>query len=135
MQQLIINYYKIIIIIIPQGSVLGPWLFNTFINNLSNVIKHSKYLLFAKDVKIFHAINSVDDCILLQSDIKCTQGWCPGNLMKLNSSKTRVIAFTKKTYVLHYTYKLLDSSITHRDTNKDLWVKLDSKLYFHVHVD
>jgi len=51
--------------------------------------------------------------------------------MKLNSSKTKVIAFTKKTDVLHYTYKLLDSSITH----KDLWVKPDSKLYFQVHVD
>ena len=45
--------------------------------------------------------------------------------MKLNSSKTKVIAFTKKTDVLYYTYKLLDSSITH----KDFWVKLDSKLY------
>jgi hypothetical protein len=55
--------------------------------------------------------------------------------MKLNSSKTRVIAFTKKTDVLHYIYKLLDSPITHRDTIKDLWVKLNSKLYFHVHVD
>lgn len=113
---------------------MGPWLFNTTINNLCNVIKYSKYLLFAKDVKIFHAINSVDDCILPQSDIECIKSWCPANLLKLNNSKTRVTAFIKKTDVLHYTYKLLDSSITHRDTINDLWVKLDSKLYFHVHL-
>jgi hypothetical protein len=110
-------------------------LFNIFINDLCNVIRHSKCLLFADDIKILRAINSVDDCILLQSDIEHIQGLCTANLMKLTITKTRVIAFTRKTNVLYYTYKICDSSITRTDTIKDLGVQLDSKLHFHGHVD
>jgi hypothetical protein len=36
----------------PQGFVLGPLPFNVFVSGLCNVIKHSRYLLFADDIKI-----------------------------------------------------------------------------------
>jgi hypothetical protein len=64
---------------------------NTFINNLFNVIKDSKYIIFADYVKVICAVNSVDDCFLLQSDIGHTQGWCSVNFMKLNNSNSGVI--------------------------------------------
>jgi hypothetical protein len=38
---------------VPQGSILGPLLFNIFINHLCAVIEYSNFLLFADDVKIF----------------------------------------------------------------------------------
>jgi hypothetical protein len=84
---------------VTQGSVLGPLLFNIFLNDPCNVIKRSKYLPFADDVKIFRATNSVDDCILPQSDIERTHGQCAANFMKQIISKTTVIAFTRKTDV------------------------------------
>jgi hypothetical protein len=58
---------------VPQGSVLGPLLFNIFINDLCNAINHSRYLLLADDIKIFRAIRSPYDCSLLQSDIDSVQ--------------------------------------------------------------
>jgi hypothetical protein len=36
---------------VPQGSVLGPLLFNIFINNLCTAIEYSNFLLFADDLK------------------------------------------------------------------------------------
>jgi hypothetical protein len=51
--------------------------------------------------------------------------------MKLNISKTRDIALTRKTSVLYYIYKICDSSVTRTDTIKDLGVQL----HFHAHVD
>jgi hypothetical protein len=46
----------------------------------------------------------------------------------------RAIAFTPKTNVLYYTYKLWDSSVTRTDTIKDLGIQLDSILHFRAHV-
>jgi len=63
---------------------------------------------------IFCVINSTDDCILLQTDTEHIKGWCTANFIKLNSTTTVVIIFTRKTNVLYY--KLWDSSNTRTDT-------------------
>jgi hypothetical protein len=54
---------------VPQGSVLGPLLFNIFINDLCGVVKYSNCLLFADEIKIFPEIKSPHDSFLLHSDI------------------------------------------------------------------
>jgi hypothetical protein len=72
-------------------------LFNIFINDLCDVINHSNYLLFADDLKVYRAINSSNDRLLLLSDIDCVRAWCSANFMKPNFSKIRVISFTRKT--------------------------------------
>jgi hypothetical protein len=46
---------------VSQGSVLGPLLFNIYIDDTCNVITHSRFLLFSDDTKILHAIKSFDD--------------------------------------------------------------------------
>jgi hypothetical protein len=120
---------------VPQGSVLGPLLFNIFIDDLCNVINYSRYLLFADDIKIFRVIKSPNDCTRLQSGIDSVQGWCTANFMKFNISKTRVISFSRKTNTLIYENKLCQSLITRTDSIKDLEVFIDSKLRFHNHID
>jgi hypothetical protein len=47
-----------------QGSVLGPFLFDVFINDLCNSINYCKLSIFADDLKIFRVINSPHDCLL-----------------------------------------------------------------------
>ena len=41
---------------IPQGSVLGPILFVSFINDLPEEVKHSFCKLFADDCKIYGTV-------------------------------------------------------------------------------
>ena len=74
---------------VPQGSHLGPILFLIFINDLSVVFKTSHFLFFADDLKVYHRIKSVNDCRLLQEDIKNITSWCLDNKMELNISKCK----------------------------------------------
>ena len=82
---------------VPQGSVLGPLLFNVFIDYICNVITRSKFLIFTEDIKIFRAIKTLDDFTQLQLDIDSIQLWCTANFMNLNTGKTRAITFSRKT--------------------------------------
>ena len=61
---------------VPKGSLLGPALFVSFINNMSNVLSHSCTMaLFADDAKCFRVIRSHTDCVLLQDDTNEVIDW------------------------------------------------------------
>jgi hypothetical protein len=55
--------------------------------------------------------------------------------MKPNFSNIRVISFTREMKVFNCQYKLGNSFILRTDCIRDLGVHIDSKLYFHHHVD
>jgi hypothetical protein len=61
--------------------------------------------------------------------------WCAANSMRLNINKTRVMSYSRKTNVLSYEYQLCHTAIARTSSIKDLGVFIDSKLYFHNHVD
>ena len=54
---------------VPQGTVLGPILFLTYINDFPEYLTHSKLRLFADDNIIYKEITCQDDCKKLQSDL------------------------------------------------------------------
>ena len=50
---------------VPQGCVLGPVLFVTYINTLPDKIETSEIFLFADDNKLFRSIYNDSDALLL----------------------------------------------------------------------
>ena len=77
---------------VPQGSVLGPVLFITYVNDLPEVI----LWMFADDTKIYRTISSNEDSILLQSDLHSIMRWCSAWLMNLNYDKC--MSFGNRTF-------------------------------------
>ena len=77
-----ISSYKFIVSsAVPQGSRhLGRLLFLLlFINDLPKVVKYSKCLLFADDLKIYRSISNLNECCLLQLAINAVVNCCELN--------------------------------------------------------
>ena len=75
---------------VPQGSVLGPLLFNLFINDLFFVVENSEVCNYADDNSLL-----VSDCSIgkiihqLESDISILEKWFANNGMLLNEDKCK----------------------------------------------
>jgi ribonuclease P/MRP protein subunit RPP40 len=70
---------------IPQGTILGPLLFLIYINDLPNFCEgQADIYLFADDANLFTFINSVDDCLMLQTNLDKLQEWSEKWRIKLS---------------------------------------------------
>jgi len=59
---------------VPQGTVVGPASFLSFVNELPDAVS-SKIYMFADDTKMYRGITSEADCQQLQSDIDNLVSW------------------------------------------------------------
>ncbi len=119
---------------VPQGSILGPLCFIIYLNDVVDIIQNSQILIYADDIKIFHKIGNVDDCLMLQNDINKLKDWCLLNKLPLNIDKCKVVSFTLSYNPCQFDYHI-GNSILQRTTNiKDLGVHYDSKFSFKEHV-
>ena len=119
---------------VPQGSNLGPLLFFMFINSLTEIIKTSKYLLFADDLKIYIRIESNMDCSLLQNDINNLYQWTLQNKLYLNISKCFIMTYTRRKSPIIYNYKIKDTDLARVETMRDLGLIFDTQLIFSSHI-
>ena len=71
---------------VPQGSVLGPTLFLTYVNELSKNIK-SQVKLFADDTMLYRMIKSQRDSSILQKDQDQLGRWEKDWQMSFNADK------------------------------------------------
>ena len=120
---------------VPQGSILGPLLFTLFVNDITQCFQSSKCLMYADDLKIYRSIRTIQECVLLQSDLDCLVAWCQVWRLKLNVLKCNVITFTiKKTKTIIFNYQIQDDLLIRVQSIKDLGVMMSSDLSYNKHL-
>ena len=115
---------------ICQGSVLGPLYFSIYINDIVEVIRYSQIYIFADDIKILNKIDTVDDCVKLQSDLTRLEKWCCLNNRESNKNKCKVLSFTLLHSFPQFDYHLGNYLLQRTTSIKDLGVHYDDKLSF-----
>ena len=86
--------FHLVISGVPQGTVLGPVLFILYINDLVEILLHSKGLNFADDTKLAKAIKDLECVSLLQRDLYLVIAWSTENNMQLHEQKFEVLNYT-----------------------------------------
>ena len=70
--------------------MLGVLLFLLYINDISEVLMHSKIALFADDALVYCDSNDADECIRnIQTDLNNIEKWLKMSKLKLNVDKTK----------------------------------------------
>ena len=118
---------------VPQGSVLGPILFNIFINDLLFSVDESEICNFADDNTLYICDSSIDNVLRrLNADVSTILEWFKCNYLVVNPAKFQLIFPGTEKSSLSITVGSYTVSST--DVVKLLGINIDSQLTFYPHV-
>ena len=82
---------------VPQGSVLGPFLFTLYINDLADLqlSEGSKLVAYADDLLLYKPVESNADYNQVQEVVTTIDYWMSHNFLTLNATKCKHMVITK----------------------------------------
>ena len=123
-----------------QGFILGPVLFNLYLNDLPEVIEETEINSYVDDTKLYLSISLKDIQVglsYISEDLKQVAEWCCSNSLLINPKKTKLILFG----VPQNLHRLPDISVEFMGQQlklvascKYVGILLDSGLTFNEHL-
>ena len=126
---------------VPQGSILGPLLFNIYINDLPSAPQHCPADGYVDDTKLYTCFSVRDYDLamdLINDYLTRIQNWCFQNLLLLNPDKTKLMVYGTRQMLTRlpndFCLSLLGKDLIPEDTVKDLRLTFDRNLSFDDHI-
>lgn len=120
---------------VPQGSILGPLLFNLFINNPPLHKFNSRIAIYADNTVFYLRSNNPQNTLtLVREDLLKYYDWCRFNKLSLNIGKTKSLVFSCKVKEERFDKLYLANTFIERVPSYTyLSLILDRKLNYHAH--
>lgn len=122
---------------VPQGSVLGPILYNIFSADIPD-ISPCQFAAYADDLGIFYTHELSQNILTeLQCSLNTLEDYYSKWKVKINPSKSQAIFFSRKRKLCHLpsaNLTILGNNINWLDSVHYLGITLDKKLIFKQHV-
>ena len=129
------SLYQILLSGVPQGSILGPVLFNLFINDLFLFIKEADLINFADDNTLYVGKKNLAEVLeVLERECETAINWFNENNMIVNPDKFQTMIITSNKEQNNTPVKINGADITPESSVKLLGIEIDNKLNFEKHI-